>query len=79
MGGKEDTGSLSVGQRMTRIEDRQDESDKAMLDHVAQLWTKINQIQIEIAQSNTKLAIVVGILCFIASFGAQLALKKFGG
>lgn len=70
-----DSGGLTPGQRMDRVEEHQEASDATLERHVTNLWKEISAMKIEMARSQTKLAILVGILCFLGSVAAQLILK----
>ena len=73
-----DTGSLSVGERIEKIEERLEAHERIEGDHVTNLWKKITEIEIEMAKSSTKIAVIVSVLCTVGSFAVQYMMKKMG-
>ena len=73
MGGND--GGITPGQRMERLEEHQEATDRNVDLHVTNIWKKLNEMEVEMARSQTKLALVIGILSFFASILAQVIMK----
>lgn len=79
--GHDETGGITVGDRLHRIEDslrdqRADLGEHIKADEVAlkELGDKLQEFQIKLAENTTRLAIFIGIIALIGNW----LIKKFG-
>lgn len=83
MSNHDDTGSLSAGQRLTRLEDESRARDRDdELSH-GKLWKefddmkeKFGNLKQEIAVSNARLTVYVALVVFVAGLVAQWVMKR---
>ena len=73
-----DTGGLSVGERIARVEEEADAESRHSQEERARMWAaidmmkeKINKLEVELGKSNTKLAILMTVLFSVVTFAAR--------
>jgi hypothetical protein len=69
-----DSGSLSIGERIDRLENEVDRNREETLTTQREVWEEMNslrqhvtEIKIKAAESNVKLALIVGAVCTIGA------------
>lgn len=79
-------GRLSIGERMKQIEDQQRASDENCRHSNTKIWgkfsavelaweTKMNEVKVELARGQVKLAMIIGGVSFVASVLAAVLVK----
>lgn len=79
-------GNLSVGERIKRLEDEARASDENCRHSNTKVWhkfamlelaweTKMNEVKVELARSQVKLAMIIGGVSFVASVIAAVLVK----
>lgn len=73
-----DTGGLSVGERITRVEEEVDAESRHSQEERTRMWAtidllkeKVNKLEVELGKSNTKLAILMTVLFSVVTFAAR--------
>lgn len=76
MADHKDTGGISVGERIQRLEEEVEAEGQARQLSTKEIWKEMTEMKLEMTRTQMKLMIVVTVLTFLASLVANVVIKK---
>lgn len=70
-----ENGTMTAGDRITRLEDQREDHLTECEQNRALIWTEISDMKVEMARQATRVALIVGALAVAGEIGVQMIFR----